>query len=56
MGCVICNILSGIPPMVENGDDAQRIIELKEEICNDIATGHPEMVNRIQELCKTRRE
>ena len=51
MGCIICNILAGIPPMVED-DDEQYLSELKEEMCNDIAIGHPEMVTRINEICK----
>lgn len=53
MGCIICNILAGIPPVVEDGDDEQYLKELKEEICNDIAIGHPEMVTRINEICKS---
>jgi hypothetical protein len=38
--------------MVEDGDDEQYLKELKEEICNDIAICHPEMVTRINEICK----
>lgn len=38
--------------MVED-DDEQYLSELKEEICNDIAICHPEMVTRINEICKS---
>jgi len=49
MGCVICNILAGIPPVID-GDNEQHANELKEELCNDIAIGHPEMVTRINKI------
>lgn len=53
MGCVICNIFAGcFPPLGKYADDEQYLKELKEEMCNDIAIGHPEMVARINEICK----
>jgi hypothetical protein len=52
MGCIICNIFAGIPPLMATGDGEQYLKELKEEMCNDIAIGHPEMVARINEICK----
>jgi len=52
MGCIICNMLHEIEdedPIIE-----ERLTkELKEEICNDIAVCHPEMVTRINEICKS---
>ncbi len=50
MGCIICNIFAGIPPTIGGVNDEQLINELKEEMCNDIAIGHPEMVDRINEI------
>ena len=50
MGCVICNIFAGIPLLVDDAYDERRVNELKEEMCNDIAVCHPEMVTRINEI------
>ena len=50
MGCIICNLLAGISIAADEDDYKQRIPELKEEICNDIAVGHPEMVTRINQI------
>jgi len=49
MGCIICNILIQ-DPLSEEGTNEQRVAELKEEMCGDIATCHPEMVARINEI------
>lgn len=68
MGCIICNTLEILgrptsPSMdkcskcadVENTDIDERLVaELKEEICNDIATQHPEMADRILEIVWTK--
>lgn len=59
MGCIICNILEieGRKPDyekciacvdVDNTErDEQLVKEIIEEMCNDIAINHPEMVKRI---------
>lgn len=64
MGCIICNILeiSGrymsyekckeCARVEETELDMQLVAEEKEEMCNDIAINHPEMVKRILEIFK----
>lgn len=59
MGCIICNLLEiwgrqldyekcKVCAGVETTElDEQIVAELKEEICNDIAICHSDMVNRI---------
>jgi len=49
MGCIICNILIQ-DPLTEGGTNNQQVDELKEEMCNDIAIHHSEMVIRINEI------
>ena len=49
MGCIICNILIQ-DSLTEGGTNEQQVDELKEEICNDIAVCHPEMVTLINEI------
>jgi len=51
MGCIICNILIQ-DSLTEWGTNEQQVAELKEEICNDIAVYHSEMVDRINEIRK----
>jgi len=51
MGCIICNILIQ-DPLTDGGTNEQQVAELKEEICNDIAVYHSEMVARINEIRK----
>jgi hypothetical protein len=62
MGCIICNLFEiwGRNPSyekckkcvdVENtGRNEKLVVELAEELCNDIAVNHPEMVARIMEI------
>lgn len=68
MGCIICNILEieGRKPDyekciacvdVDNTErDEQLVKEIIEEMCNDIAINHPEMVKRIHEIVKNKQE
>ena len=64
MGCIICNLLEIWSREldyeecikcvnVEGTDEIEGLrAELVNEICNDIATQHPEMVKRINEIVR----
>lgn len=58
MGCIICNICRDPTYMAQDVDEEEQqrnIDELQEEMCNDIATNHPAMVTRINEISEEKK-
>lgn len=53
MGCIICNMLNRMSAVNKNDEEFKQLI--KQEICNDIATYHEEMVKEINKIHNKRK-